>query len=75
LVNQKIAGAALDVFETEPLPKDSRFFELENILLIPHIAGYSSDVTLKAGVMVAESVIAALNGEVPPHLLNKEVIK
>ena len=75
LKNQKIAGTALDVFETEPLPKDSPLFELDNILLIPHIAGYSSDVTLKAGVMVAESVIAALEGEVPPHLLNKEVVK
>lgn len=75
LRERKIAGAALDVFETEPLPKDSPLFDLDNIILIPHIAGYSHDVTIKAGVMVAESVLAALKGEVPPHLLNKEVVK
>jgi phosphoglycerate dehydrogenase-like enzyme len=34
-----IAGAGLDVFESEPLPKDSEFWELPNVLLSPHMAG------------------------------------
>jgi len=36
-----IAGAALDVFEEEPLPKDSGFWRLENVIITPHISGSS----------------------------------
>jgi phosphoglycerate dehydrogenase-like enzyme len=38
LTNRRIRGAALDVFDTEPLPKDHPFFRLENVLLSPHCA-------------------------------------
>ena len=41
LHEKKIAGAALDVFETEPLPKDSPLWDFENVILSPHIAGLS----------------------------------
>ena len=36
-----IAGAALDVFEEEPLPEDSEFWKLENIIITPHVSGSS----------------------------------
>jgi D-2-hydroxyacid dehydrogenase (NADP+) len=36
----KIAGAALEVFKTEPLPKDSPFWDLPNVFILPHIGGY-----------------------------------
>ena len=39
LQNNMIAGAALDVFETEPLLKDSPLFKLKNVFLSPHISG------------------------------------
>ena len=39
LRNRRIAGAALDVFEQEPLPADSPLWELENLLITPHTAG------------------------------------
>ncbi|RIK47022.1 MAG: hypothetical protein DCC58_01345 [Chloroflexi bacterium] len=39
LKSQRIAGAALDVFPTEPLPPDSPFWELENVYITPHISG------------------------------------
>ena len=41
LKNRKIGGAALDVFDVEPLPNDSPFLQLENVTLTPHLAGHS----------------------------------
>jgi D-2-hydroxyacid dehydrogenase (NADP+) len=40
LRERKIAGAALEVFKTEPLPPDSPFWDLPNVFILPHIGGY-----------------------------------
>jgi D-2-hydroxyacid dehydrogenase (NADP+) len=40
LRERKIAGAALEVFKTEPLPKDSPFWDLPNVFILPHVGGY-----------------------------------
>ena len=40
LVAGEIAGAALDVYEQEPLPSDHRLWTLPNVLLMPHMAGH-----------------------------------
>jgi len=74
LKRKKIAGAALDVFSKEPPVRDHPLFELENVILTPHIAGYSRDALLASGTMVAESIVAAIRGEIPPHVVNKELI-
>jgi D-3-phosphoglycerate dehydrogenase len=74
LKEKKIAGAAIDVFSKEPPERDFPLFELDNVILTPHIAGYSRDGIASMGVMVAESVVAALKGEVPPNVVNKELI-
>ena len=39
----RIAGAALDVFQTEPLPSDSPFWDLPNAFILPHLGGYTSE--------------------------------
>ncbi|RRJ98125.1 hypothetical protein Ga0100231_006955 [Opitutaceae bacterium TAV4] len=39
-----LGGAALDVFEREPLPADSPFWELPNVLVTPHLAGHHAEV-------------------------------
>jgi D-2-hydroxyacid dehydrogenase (NADP+) len=49
LSNGKIAGAGLDVFEQEPLSSESRLWEMENVILTPHIAGSMSDYFKKVG--------------------------
>ena len=43
LVNNKIGGAALDVYEEEPPAEDSKLFELDNIVLTPHIAASTQE--------------------------------
>jgi phosphoglycerate dehydrogenase-like enzyme len=40
LRERRIAGAALEVFKTEPLPTDSPFWDLPNVFITPHIGGY-----------------------------------
>lgn len=74
LKQRKIAGAGLDVFSTEPLERDHPLTRLQNVVLTPHTAGYSTGTLFRIGSMVAESVLAVYKGEVPPHLLNKEVL-
>jgi len=47
LLNKQVAGAALDVFDTEPLTHDSNLFKLENVLLSPHISGNFENYHIK----------------------------
>jgi D-3-phosphoglycerate dehydrogenase len=51
----QVAGAALDVFRHEPL-KDSPYFELDNVLLSPHIAGSTNEAQEAIGIQLAEQV-------------------
>jgi D-3-phosphoglycerate dehydrogenase/microcystin synthetase protein McyI len=68
-----IAGAALDVYEEEPLAKDSPLAGLENLILSPHIAGLTDEALRAMALSAAEQILQALRGERPPHLVNPEV--
>jgi len=72
----QIAGAALDVFEEEPLSQDSPLRNLgDKVLLSPHMVSYNTGSGLGPGIRWAtESVLSALRGEVPDNVYNKEVI-
>ena len=48
LSEKRIKGAALDVFDTEPLPDGHPFYSLENLLLSPHCADHTADWTEQA---------------------------
>ena len=69
LTEGTIAGAGLDVFEREP-EVESRLLKLENAVLAPHIASASIDTRRRMSVMSAENVVAALQGNRPPNLVN-----
>ena len=73
LMDQQIAGAGLDVFEEEPLIQ-SELFGLENVVVTPHVAGYSPEASIRSRIMSAENIINALRG-VEPHLVNREVLR
>lgn len=71
LRDKEIAGAALDVFNEEPLPLDSELYQLENVLLTPHIASNTKNAMENMAVDAANEVIKVLNGESPQWAVNK----
>ncbi|MEB3786798.1 MAG: NAD(P)-binding domain-containing protein, partial [Desulfurococcales archaeon] len=70
-----IAGAGLDVHEEEPLPPDHPLTKLDNVVLAPHIGSATHKTRTKMAMLVADNLIAFLKGEIPPTLVNKDVIK
>ena len=74
LREQRIAAAGLDVFENEPALNPG-FLALHNVVLTPHIASASEPTRLAMANLAADNLIAALTGEVPPNLLNPEVMR
>ena len=60
---QKIAGAALDTFVTEPLPQDSPFWDLDNVLITPHLGGMSDIYAQQVLTVFEENLKRYLAGE------------
>ena len=66
-----VAGAAIDVFPTEPLTEDINPFKgLDNVVITPHLGASTVEAQIGVSVDVAEGVIAALNGEPVPTAVN-----
>jgi glyoxylate reductase len=73
LKSGRIAYAALDVTEPEPIPMDSPLLELDNIIIAPHIASASVATRDKMAEMAAANLIAGLSGKALPTCVNPEV--
>jgi len=73
LVDGKIKGAALDVFDTEPLPPDHPLTKLDNVLLTPHIAGASKKSAIRGVETVAEALYRYFNSGELKNCVNKEI--
>lgn len=63
----KIAGAGLDVFETEPPAPDNLLLSLDNVVLSPHHGGATLEAMERTALMVVEDVFAVLQGKEPKH--------
>lgn len=63
LTNKTIAGAALDVFETEPPDFNSPFLKLDNCVVTPHLGASTSEAQVNVAIEIAESVRNALLGK------------
>ncbi len=72
LKEKRIAGAALDVFEREPLG-ESHLLELDNLVVTPHAAGSTHDSHDQMPLIAAEEVIRVFRGERPLFAVNPEV--
>jgi len=67
LAEKKIAGAALDVFWQEPLPVESRWRKLDNVILTPHIGASTKEALVRASITVLHDVINVLKGGKPQN--------
>jgi glyoxylate/hydroxypyruvate/2-ketogluconate reductase len=74
LANQRIGGAGLDVFENEPA-FDKRFLDLPNAVLTPHIGSASGATRRAMADLAIKNLSAGLAGQIPPNLVNPEVLK
>lgn len=74
LESGKIRGAALDVFEKEPLEIDSRLTSLENVILTSHSVAWTEELFRDMGRIDCEGALAIWRGEAPSSVVNKEVL-
>ncbi len=70
---RKIAGAGLDVFETEPIPEGHPLLNEPSVIITPHIASASKNTRARMALMAAENIIAAIEGKRIPYCANPEV--
>ena len=73
LTSGTIAGAGLDVYATEPCT-DSPLFGLDNVVATPHLGASTEEAQEKAGIAVAESVVAAFAGTEVPGAVNADLL-
>jgi lactate dehydrogenase-like 2-hydroxyacid dehydrogenase len=73
LRNGEIRAAGLDVYEREP-EIDPGLLELENVVLLPHIGSATWETRTRMADLAVRNVIAVLDGEIPPSLVNREVL-
>ena len=70
LRNGHLGGAALDVFEREPVEPDHPLLGLDNVLLSPHAIGYTTAAFQGLGAETCASVLAVALGDVPANVAN-----
>ena len=73
LRSKQIAGAALDVFDPEPLVEDSPLRQLDNVILTPHTAAYSEQAIVDLRAAVTRTVADVIEGYLPRHIMNNNV--
>ena len=74
LRERRIAGAALDVYEVEPLPPDHPLLSLDNVVLSPHMGYVTHEAYQLFFSQVVENIQSYLEGRLPPRALNPQVM-
>jgi phosphoglycerate dehydrogenase-like enzyme len=71
----RIAGAGLDVFEKEPIDSNDPLLELDNVIVSPHGLAWTEEIVRDNGIEACDNILSVLRGELPPGLVNREVIQ
>jgi len=75
LVARRIAGAALDVFEQEPLGADHPLVTLDNVIVTPHSICWTDEFFRNNAESAFRSIMAVAKGETPTYVVNRDVLK
>ena len=75
LTHHTIAGAALDVFEQEPLPGNHPLTRLDNLICSPHVAGQTAESLVSMSVAAAQNILSVFRGDLPDVLINPDVLQ
>ena len=74
LGERTIRGAALDVFEVEPIEMTDPLLELDNLIPLPHSVGGTAELLLGNGRGACQAVLDVFHGRAPQHVVNQEVL-
>ncbi|HEX7125541.1 MAG TPA: NAD(P)-dependent oxidoreductase [Thermodesulfobacteriota bacterium] len=69
----RLLGAAIDVFDEEPVPAGHPLLALPNVLVTPHAAALTAECAMRMAVAAADGLAEALHGRRPPHVANPEI--
>ncbi len=75
LQKNRIAGAAIDVFDEEPADGKHPYAQLDNVILAPHCIGWTEELFRDIGRMACQAVIDTSHGQIPAGVVNKEVLE
>lgn len=75
LMARRIAGAAIDVFETEPVGAGHPLAQLDNVILAPHSISWTDELFRDIGRMACGSAVELARGKIPAGVINKEVLE
>ena len=75
LSEKRIAGAALDVFEVEPVSQDNPLLELENVIVTPHSICWTDEFFRNNAESAFRSVVAVAGGKTPTFVVNRDVLQ
>lgn len=75
LQEKRIQGAALDVFEQEPLDPNDPITKLDNVILAPHAIGFTDELFRGLGEEDIRGILRVAAGQIPDNVVNKEVIQ
>jgi D-3-phosphoglycerate dehydrogenase len=74
LQDNRIAGAALDVFEEEPSPADNPLYRLDNVIVTPHALCWTDQCFAGIGAADVKAVFDVMHGRVPTGIVNREIV-
>jgi len=76
LVTGRLAGAGLDVFDSEPPPAQNPLFKLDNVITAPHLAGVTREALYRMGMQTARNILSVFDGDpIRANVINPEALE